>query len=147
MKFTNREYNQYVSGLAPCSPLGKDLALSFCIGGLICVIGQLISNGWRRAGLDADSAAAATSVSLIFLSALLTGLSVYDDIAKAAGAGTIVPITGFANSVVSPAIEFRAEGLVTGMAAKMFVIAGPVLVYGTVASIAYGLILLLFGPA
>lgn len=104
-------------------------------------------NGWKLAGLDADSAGTATSVSLIFISAVLTGLSIYDDIAKVAGAGTIVPITGFANSVVSPAIEFKAEGFITGMAAKMFVIAGPVIVYGTVASVVYGLILMIFGLA
>ena len=120
---------------------------SFCIGGLICALGQLILNGWKLAGLDADSAGTATSVSLIFISAVLTGLSIYDDIAKVAGAGTIVPITGFANSVVSPAIEFKAEGFITGMAAKMFVIAGPVIVYGTVASVVYGLILRIFGLA
>ena len=96
-------------------------------------------------GNSAQDAAAATSVSLVFLSAVLTGLSVYDDIAKFAGAGTLVPITGFANAVVSPAIEFKAEGFVTGMAAKMFIIAGPVIVYGTVASVLYGLILVIFG--
>ena len=105
MKFTKKEYNRYVADLAPKSPLAKDLVCSFCIGGLICALGQLILNGWKLAGLDADSAGTATSVSLIFISAVLTGLSIYDDIAKVAGAGTIVPITGFANSVVSPAIE------------------------------------------
>ena len=143
MKFTKKEYNRYVADLAPKSPLAKDLVCSFCIGGL----GQLSLNGWKLAGLDADSAGTATSVSLIFISAVLTGLSIYDDIAKVAGAGTIVPITGFANSVVSPAIEFKAEGFITGMAAKMFVIAGPVIVYGTVASVVYGLILMIFGLA
>ena len=144
MKFTKKEYNRYVADLAPKSPLAKDLVCSFCIGGLICALGQLILNGWKLAGLDADSAGTATSVSLIFISAVLTGLSIYDDIAKVAGAGTIVPITGFANSVVSPA---KAEGFITGMAAKMFVIAGPVIVYGTVASVVYGLILMIFGLA
>ena len=147
MKFTKKEYNRYVADLAPKSPLAKDLVCSFCIGGLICALGQLILNGWKLAGLDADSAGTATSVSLIFISAVLTGLSIYDDIAKVAGAGTIVPITGFANSVVSPAIEFKAEGFITGMAAKMFVIAGPVIVYGPVASVVYGLILMIFGLA
>lgn len=93
MKFTKKEYNRYVADLAPKSPLAKDLVCSFCIGGLICALGQLILNGWKLAGLDADSAGTATSVSLIFISAVLTGLSIYDDIAKVAGAGTIVPIT------------------------------------------------------
>ena len=118
---------------------------AFAVGGLICVIGQLILNGFTALDLSEQDAAAATSVSLVFLSAVLTGLSVYDDIAKFAGAGTLVPITGFANAVVSPAIEFKAEGFVTGMAAKMFIIAGPVIVYGTVASVLYGLILVIFG--
>ena len=145
MKFTKKEYNQYVADLAPKSPLAKDLVCSFCIGGLICALGQLILNGYTALGLSEQDAATATSVSLVFLSAVLTGLSVYDDIAKFAGAGTLVPITGFANAVVSPAIEFKAEGFVTGMAAKMFLIAGPVIVYGTAASVIYGLILVIFG--
>ena len=147
MKFTKKEYTQYVKRLSPRSPLAKDLVCSFCIGGLICALGQLILNGWTMTGLDERAAATATSISMIFLSAVLTGLSLYDNIAKVAGAGTIVPITGFANSVVSPAIEFKAEGFITGMAAKMFVIAGPVIVYGTVASVVYGLILMIFGLA
>ena len=145
MNMTPKEYNRYVARLAKKSPLGKDLPRSFLVGGLICVIGQLILNGFTALDLSEQDAAAATSVSLVFLSAVLTGLSVYDDIAKFAGAGTLVPITGFANAVVSPAIEFKAEGFVTGMAAKMFIIAGPVIVYGTVASVLYGLILVIFG--
>ena len=145
MNMSPKEYNRYVARLAKKSPLGKDLLNSFLIGGLICVIGQLILNGYTALELSEQDAAAATSVSLVFLSAVLTGLSVYDDIAKFAGAGTLVPITGFANAVVSPAIEFKAEGFVTGMAAKMFIIAGPVIVYGTVASVLYGLILVIFG--
>ena len=140
MHMTNEEYNKYVAGLAKKSPLWKDLLNSFWIGGLICVLGQLLMNGWKQAGLDEDTVSAATAISLVFLSAVLTGLSIYDDIAKLAGAGTIVPITGFANAVVSPAIEFKAEGFVTGMAAKMFTIAGPVIVYGTTASVVYGVI-------
>ena len=140
MHMTDKEYNRYVAALAKKSPLGKDLLNSFWIGGLICTLGQLIGNGWKLAGLDKDAAAAATAISLVFLSALFTALSWYDDIAKLAGAGTIVPITGFANAVVSPAIEFKAEGFVTGMAAKMFTIAGPVIVYGTTASVVYGVI-------
>ena len=145
MNMSKKEYNRYVARLAQKSPLGKDLLGSFLVGGLICVIGQLILNGFTALDLSEQDAAAATSVSLVFLSAVLTGLSVYDDIAKFAGAGTLVPITGFANAVVSPAIEFKAEGFVTGMAAKMFIIAGPVIVYGTVASVLYGLILVIFG--
>ncbi len=145
MNMSPKEYNRYVARLAKKSPLGKDLLNSFLIGGLICVIGQLILNGYTALELSEQDAAAATSVSLVFLSAVLTGLSVYDDLAKIAGAGTLVPITGFANAVVSPAIEFKAEGFVTGMAAKMFIIAGPVIVYGTVASVLYGVILVIFG--
>ena len=145
MNMSKKEYNRYVARLAQKSPLGKDLLRSFLVGGLICVIGQLILNGFTALDLSEQDAAAATSVSLVFLSAVLTGLSVYDDIAKFAGAGTLVPITGSANAVVSPAIEFKAEGFVTGMAAKMFIIAGPVIVYGTVASVLYGLILVIFG--
>ena len=145
MNMTPKEYNRYVARLAKKSPLGKDLLNSFLIGGLICVIGQLILNGYTALELSEQDAAAATSVSLVFLSAVLTGLSIYDDLAKIAGAGTLVPITGFANAVVSPAIEFKAEGFVTGMAAKMFIIAGPVIVYGTVASVLYGIILVIFG--
>ena len=145
MNMSKKEYNRYVARLAQKSPLGKDLLRSFLVGGLICVIGQLILNGFTALDLSEQDAAAATSVSLVFLSAVLTGLSVYDDIAKFAGAGTLVPITGFANAVVSPAIEFKAEGFVTGMAAKMFIIAGPVIVYGTGASVLYGVILVIFG--
>ena len=145
MNMTPKEYNRYVARLAKKSPLGKDLLNSFLIGGLICVVGQLILNGYAALELSEQDAAAATSVSLVFLSAVLTALSVYDDLAKIAGAGTLVPITGFANAVVSPAIEFKAEGFVTGMAAKMFIIAGPVIVYGTVASVLYGVILVIFG--
>ena len=145
MNMSKKEYNRSVARLAQKSPLGKDLLRSFLVGGPICVIGQLILNGFTALDLSEQDAAAATSVSLVFLSAVLTGLSVYDDIAKFAGAGTLVPITGFANAVVSPAIEFKAEGFVTGMAAKMFIIAGPVIVYGTVASVLYGLILVIFG--
>ena len=145
MNMTPKEYNRYVARLAKKSPLGKDLLNSFLIGGLICVVGQLILNGYTALELSEQDAAAATSVSLVFLSAVLTALSVYDDLAKIAGAGTLVPITGFANAVVSPAIEFKAEGFVTGMATKMFIIAGPVIVYGTVASVLYGVILVIFG--
>lgn len=120
------------------------MALAFAIGGAICVIGQLILNGWLML-LPQDDAATATSVSLVFLSALFTGLNLYNKLARFGGAGTLVPITGFANAVASPAIDFRAEGLVTGMAAKMFLIAGPVIVFGTAASVIYGVVLWLLG--
>ena len=145
MNMSKKEYNRYVARLAQKSPLGKDLLRSFLVGVLSCVLGTRISTCCTALDLSEQDAAAATSVSLVFLSAVLTGLSFYDDIAKFAGAGTLVPITGFANAVVSPAIEFKAEGFVTGMAAKMFIIAGPVIVYGTVASVLYGLILVIFG--
>ena len=147
MNMSKKEYNRYVARLAQKSPLGKDLLRSFLVGGLICVIGQLILNGFTALDLSEQDAAAATSVSLVFLSAVLTGLSVYDDIAKFAGAGTLVPITGFANAVVSPAIEFKAEGRVLGTGAKMFTIAGPVIVYGTLAAVVYGAVLWVLGMA
>ena len=120
---------------------------AFVVGGLICCVGQAFFELYRAAGLDKETAAPVVSVTLVFLGALLTGLGVYDNIARFAGAGSLVPITGFANSVVSPALEFKSEGFITGMAAKMFVIAGPVLVYGTAASVVYGVILMLFGLA
>ena len=110
MNMSKKEYNAYVQRLAPKSPIWKDLLNAFWTGGLICVLGQLIQNGWAAAGLDKDAAGSATAISLIFLSAVLTALSVYNCIAKFAGAGTLVPITGFANSVVSPAMEYRSEG-------------------------------------
>ncbi len=147
MQMTQKEYGRYVARFAPPSPLGKDLLGAFTIGGLICACAQLVQNGYRAAGLQKDAASTAAAITMIFLSAVLTALSVYDDIAKIAGAGTVVPITGFANAVVSPAMEFRSEGLVTGMAAKMFVIAGPVIVYGVAASVVYGLVLVVFGGA
>lgn len=138
MKMTKQEYAAYVQSLSPKSPTLKNCCFAFCIGGLLCVIGQLITNGYGKLGLDKEAAGCATSISMVFLGAALTALNWYDDIAKYAGAGTLVPITGFANAVVSPAMEFRSEGLVTGMAAKMFTIAGPVIVYGLSASVLYG---------
>ena len=144
MDMSPREYQDYVKNLQKKSPLLKDMALAFAIGGAICVIGQLILNGWLML-LPQDDAATATSVSLVFLSALFTGLNLYNSLVRFAGAGTLVPITGFANAVASPAIDFRAEGLVTGMAAKMFLIAGPVIVFGTAASVIYGVVLWLLG--
>ena len=143
MDMTPEEYQQYVKQRPPQSPIVKDVVLAFIIGGLICVVGQLIQNGWGAAGLSKEDAGTATSCSLVLLSALLTGLNLYNKLARFGGAGTLVPITGFANAVVSPAIDFRSEGFVTDMAAKMFQIAGPVIVYGVSTSVIYGIILVL----
>ena len=142
---TNEEYKKYTERHAPRSPVGKNLLWAFLIGGLICCLGQFLMNLYLSLGLDEESAAAAESISLVFLGALLTGLGLYDTIAKRAGAGTLVPITGFANSVVAPALEFKTEGFITGTAVKMFSIAGPVIVFGISASTVYGLILCLIG--
>ena len=147
MEMTPREYQQYVQSVAKKSPIVKDVLLAFVIGGAICVLGQLIQNGWAAAGLGKQAAGTATSCSLVFLSALLTGLNLYNKIARYGGAGTLVPITGFANAVVSPAIDFKSEGFITGMAAKMFLVAGPVIVFGTIASVLYGIALVLFDLA
>lgn len=142
-KMTNEQYAEYVKRKSPPSPLWGDLLKAFLIGGAICVIGELVTQLWLYAGLERSDASTACSMTLVFLGALLTGLGVYDDIAKFGGAGTLVPITGFANAVVSPALEFKSEGFVTGTAAKMFIIAGPVIVFGVSASIVYGLVLCL----
>jgi stage V sporulation protein AC len=135
-----KQYQQFVDSHAPKSPLWKDVLNAFWIGGLICVLAQAITNGWQAAGLEQEQAGTATSICMVAISALLTGLSLYDDIAKVAGAGTLVPITGFANAMVAPAMEFRAEGLILGVGAKLFTIAGPVLVNGISASVVYGVI-------
>ena len=135
-----REYGKIVQEMAPKSPIVKDCLQAFLIGGLICTVGQLFIAGYSALGLEKQDASTAASMSLILLSALLTGLSLYDDIAKHAGAGTLVPITGFANSIAAPAVEFKTEGFILGVGAKMFTIAGPVIVYGVSASVVYGLI-------
>ena len=137
---TEKEYGKFVSDLSPKSPIIRDCALAFLIGGLICTLGQLILNGYSALGLDETNAGTATSMTLVALSAFFTGLSLYDDLAKHAGAGTLVPITGFANAIAAPAVEFKTEGFILGVGAKMFTIAGPVIVYGVSASVAYGLI-------
>ena len=137
---TEREYARRVKQLQPKSPMGKDCINAFWIGGLICVLGQLAVNGYIALGMEKQDASTAASMSLVALSAVLTGLSLYDDIAKHAGAGTLVPITGFANAIAAPAVEFKTEGFILGTAAKMFTIAGPVIVYGISASVVYGLI-------
>ena len=141
MDMSPKEYQKYVKQKSKKSPIVKDTVLAFLIGGAICVIGQLIRNGWTAYGLTAEDAATATSISLVFLSVLLTALNLYNKLGRYGGAGTLVPITGFANAVSSPAIDFRAEGIVTGMAAKMFLVAGPVIVFGTTASVVYGVVL------
>ena len=135
------QYQAYIKAKQKPSPLLKNTALAFTVGGLICVLGQLITDGWLALGLEKEDASAAASVSLVFLSAVLTALGLYHRLARFAGAGTLVPITGFANAVVSPAVDFRAEGVITGTAVKMFTIAGPVIVFGTAASALYGLVL------
>lgn len=140
MRMNSMEYDRLVKAYSPNSHLVIDTLNAFWTGGLICVLGQLVLNLWTMTGLSESLAATATSMSLVLLGAILTGTGIYDRIAKFAGAGTVVPITGFANSVVSPAMEFKTEGLVMGVAAKMFIIAGPVIVYGIGASVVYGAI-------
>lgn len=145
MNMTNDEYKKYTDRHAPRSHAGRNMLRAFLVGGLICCLGQLLLNLYGLVGLEEQAAATAESVTLVLVGAVLTGLGVYDDAAKFAGAGTLVPITGFANSVVAPALEFKTEGFITGTAAKMFVIAGPVIVYGISTSVIYGLILCLIG--
>jgi stage V sporulation protein AC len=142
---TNRDYDQFVKKASPNSKSYLNIPKAFVVGGAICTLGQLLLNLYQYLGAPEDLAPTAVSVSLVFLSALLTGLNVYDNIAKHGGAGTLVPITGFANAVASPALEFKNEGLILGVGAKMFVIAGPVIVYGVSSSVIYGLIIYLFG--
>lgn len=144
MKPTNNEYAQLTKKHSPNSKLGLNCLKAFLIGGTICILGQFLLNLYIARGMDQKDAATTVSISLIFLSALFTGLGLYDKIAKHGGAGTLVPITGFANAVVSPALEFKSEGLITGLSAKLFVIAGPVITYGISSSIIYGVILYLF---
>ena len=143
---TNQEYSRYVEQKAKPSPIWKNLTWAFCTGGLICTGGQALLNLYRGCGLSEGDAGTAVSVTIIFLAALFTGLGWFDRLAKHAGAGTLVPITGFANAVVAPALEFRSEGLVMGVGARMFAIAGPVLAYGISAAVLYGLVLCLFFP-
>ena len=138
-----KQYQEYLKSINPKSPLWKNVALAFLVGGAICCLGQALSDWYRFLGLKLEDAATATSVSLVFLSALFTGLGLYHKLARHAGAGTLVPITGFANSVCSPAIEFKTEGWIYGTAAKMFIVAGPIIVYGVLAGTAVGIIYLL----
>ena len=135
---TEKEYAALVKEMSPKSPLWKDCAKAFVVGGLICTLGQVFLNWYSTLGLEKEDASTAASMSLVVLSALFTGFSLYDNLAKHAGAGTLVPITGFANSVAAPAVEFKTEGFILGVGAKMFTIAGPVIVYGVSASVIYG---------
>ena len=137
---TEKEYQKLAEELAPKSPMGKDCLGAFLVGGIICAIGQFFINYYTKLGLDKTDASTAASMSLVVISAVLTGLSLYDNIAKFAGAGTLVPITGFANAIAAPAVEFKTEGFILGVGAKMFTIAGPVIVYGVSASVIYGFI-------
>ena len=137
---TEKEYGKLVDEISPNSPMGKDCLNAFVVGGIICTIGQFFMNYYVKLGLGKDEAGTAASMTLVVISAILTGLSLYDNIAKFAGAGTLVPITGFANAIAAPAVEFKTEGFILGVGAKMFTIAGPVIVYGLSASVVYGFI-------
>ena len=140
MNISNRGYQRLAQRLAPRSNTPVNCAKAFVVGGAICLLGQGLKSLYLSLGAGEKPAALLCSVSLIFLSALLTGLGLYDDLAKQGGAGTLVPITGFANAVAAPAIEFKTEGWVTGLAVKLFTIAGPVIVYGTLSAALYGLV-------
>jgi len=142
---TDKEYSRYAKRAEPKSPAGKNLLRAFAVGGLICCIGQALKWAYSSLGLTETDAGTAVSVTIIFIAALLTGIGVFDDIARFAGAGTLVPITGFANAVAAPALEFKSEGFITGTAVKMFIVAGPVIVYGITASVVYGAVLMILG--
>ena len=137
---TEKQYDQLIRELSPRSPSWRDCIWAFCVGGGICVLGQFLMEWYARLGLNKADASGAASMTLVACAALLTGIGIFDDIAKRSGAGTLVPITGFANAIAAPAVEFRTEGMVLGVGAKMFTIAGPVIVYGLTASVVYGLI-------
>lgn len=144
MPVSQKEYGEMVKKASPNSKSCIDIPCAFVIGGLICVIGQALTDFYSYLGFDDHTSAAWCTVTLVFLSALLTGLGVYEKIAKHGGAGTLVPVTGFANAVASPAVEFKSEGFILGLGAKIFIIAGPVILYGTAASMLYGLIYYFF---
>lgn len=144
MNITPAEYDTLVKKASPNTKSYKTIPCAFLIGGLICVIGQLLIEFFKTLDFDKTTCSTLASVTLVLLAAILTGLNVYDNIAKLGGAGTLVPITGFSNAVCSPALEFKSEGYILGLGAKMFIIAGPVIVYGILTSIAYGLIIYLF---
>lgn len=144
MNVTPKEYDKMTKKASPNSKSYKTIPMAFLIGGLICTLGQALTNLYLYLGMEKDNASALTSVTLIFIAALLTGLDLYNSIAKVAGAGTLVPITGFSNSVVAPALEFKSEGLILGLGAKLFIISGPVIAYGITASAIYGVIVYIF---
>lgn len=144
MAITKKEYKKMADKAAPPTAYGKNLVWAFVVGGGICTLGQALTNLYMNWGNELKDARAWVSITLIGISALLTAFQIYDNIAKHTGAGTLVPITGFANSIVAPAMEFKSEGYVIGIGGKMFVIAGPVLVYGIAASIIYGFIIWIF---
>ena len=144
MKVPPEEYQKMQKEAAPPSKSYINIPMAFLIGGLICVIGQLLLEGYTASGLEKDIAAAWTSITLVCLSALLTGFGLYEQLAKHAGAGTLVPITGFANAVASSALEAKTEGFILGVGAKIFTIAGPVILYGSAASVVYGVIYYFF---
>lgn len=140
MRISNKQYDEMVKKASPNSPIVLDCIKAFLIGGAICCFGQLLFYIFRKSGMSFDESRSLVSISLIIITAILTGIGVFDKIAKHAGAGTIVPITGFANSVVSPAMEFKSEGFIMGTGASIFKVAGPVILYGTTAASLYGLI-------
>lgn len=138
LKLSPEEYDQMVKRHLPKTKSYKTIPAAFLVGGLICVLGEALADAYTAMGVSEELCGTAVSITLVFLSALFTGLNLYPKLAKFAGAGTLVPITGFANSVVSPALEFKTEGLILGLGAKLFIIAGPVLTYGVSASVVYG---------
>lgn len=144
MNITKNEYSKMSNNASPKSKIVKNTCIAFLVGGAICTLGQFLSTMYKNMGLDKQGANTAVSITLVFLGAFLTTIRIYDNIAKHAGAGTLVPITGFANSVVAPAIEFKSEGHVLGIGAKMFIISGPVIVFGVTASVIYGIIAWIF---
>ena len=145
MNIDKKTYKKYATAHAPKSPVVPDCIKAFCVGGAICAFAELLTNSYMMLGMEKDNAGTLTSVTLIFLAALCTGIGVFDKIAKFAGAGTLVPITGFANAVVSPAIDNKSEGFIMGVGAKMFVVAGPVIVYGIISSVLYGVVYYIVG--
>ncbi len=145
MNIDKKTYKKYATAHAPKSPVVKNCTKAFCVGGAICAFAELLTNSYMVLGMEKDDAGTLTSVTLIFLAALCTGIGIFDKAAKFAGAGTLVPITGFANSVVSPAIDTKSEGLVLGVGSKIFSVAGPVLLYGTLAGALYGVIYYIVG--
>lgn len=145
MNLDSKNYKKYAKERAKKSPLAKDCLMAFLIGGAICALGQVFMIIYKAVGVPEDIAKSLVPVTLVFLAALFTGIGIFDDLAKIAGAGTLVPITGFANAVVSPAIDNKSEGFIMGVGAKMFVIAGPVIVYGIISSVLYGVIYYIVG--